>query len=307
MSHTTHSIIMVPPTDFHFNEETAQDNEFQNKVEQPHYLVKESALEEFNVMVNQLRDHHLEVLLLNKRQGDPEMPDAVFPNNWFCTRADGSIDIFPMKAANRKQEARLDALTRLLEYNGYNPRVTHDLRQGNQVLEGTGAMVFDHLKGKAYATLSERCEQDLFEQYCRDRGYHPISFHSTSSKGTPFYHTNVMMSVGEQFAVICLESIADAEERESLLSSLHDDNKQIINIDHQQAEQAFCANILQLRNQQNEPVIVMSQTAFQGFDKKQKQQLEAHGRLICCDIKTIETIGGGSARCMVAENFLPKS
>lgn len=308
MSHTTHSVIMVPPADFQFNEETAQDNEFQTKSDEPHYLIKESALEEFNLMVNQLRDHHLEVLLLNKKHGDPGMPDAVFPNNWFCTRPDGSIDIFPMKTENRRQEVRLDALNHLLQYNGYKIAQANDFRHAyERLLEGTGAMVFDHRNKKAYATLSERCDKQLFIEYCQERNYQPIAFHSVSSKGPPFYHTNVMMSIGEQFATVCLDAIKDQDEKDSVLSSLRQDNKTIIELSHEQVEQSFCANILQLRNQNNEPLIVLSQAAFNGLAKKQRQQLEAQGRPIPCDIKTIEAIGGGSARCMIAENFLPKA
>ncbi len=298
---------MVPPADFHFNEETAQDNEFQHKTDEPHYLIKESAIEEFNLMVNQLRDHHLEVLLLNKKHGDPEMPDGVFPNNWFCTRPDGSIDIFPMKTENRRQEVRIEALNHLLQHNGYKVSQANDFRYGHErLLEGTGAMVFDHRNKKAYASLSDRCNQQVFHQYCQERGYQPIAFHSVSSKGTPFYHTNIMMSIGEQFAAVCLDSIKDQGERETVINSLRQDNKTIIDLEHEQVEHSFCANILQLRNQRNEPLIVLSQAAFNGFDKKQRQQLEAQGRPIPCDIKTIESVGGGSARCMIAENFLPR-
>ena len=307
MSHTTSSIIMVPPADFCFNHETAQDNEFQQESDTPHYLIKESALEEFTLMVNQLRDHHVEVLLLNKHHGDEEMPDSVFPNNWFCTRADGSIDLFPMKTPNRRKEVRPESLQRLLEHNGYQVTQINDYRADYQsYLEGTGAMIFDHRHTKTYAALSERCDSKLLQDYTSQRDYTTVSFHSHSRKNKAFYHTNVMMSVGEQFAVICLNSIKDANERHSVVKSLEEDNKQIIDISLEQAEQHFCANLIQLRNLRNEPLIVLSETAYNGFDKQQRQQLEAHGKLLPCDIHTIETIGGGSARCMIAENFLPK-
>ncbi|GAA4357770.1 arginine deiminase-related protein [Kangiella marina] len=298
---------MVPPSDFCFNAETAQDNEFQQKTDQPHYLVKESALEEFTLMVNQLRDHHVEVLLLNKHHGDPEMPDAVFPNNWFCTRHDGTIDIMPMKTPNRRLEARPEALAKLLEHNGYQIREINQLQDsGEAFLEGTGAMIFDHRHTKTYAALSERCDSQLLADYNRQRGYETISFNSFSRKATPFYHTNVMMSVGEQFAVICLDSITDPQQRASVESQLKADKKQIIDISLAQAEEHFCANVIQLRNLRNDPVIVLSGSAYHGFTKEQRQQISAHGKLIPCDIHTIESIGGGSARCMIAENFLPR-
>lgn len=308
MSHTTSSIIMVPPADFCFNHETAQDNEFQQKIDTPEYLIKEEALEEFTLMVNQLRDHHIEVLLLNKHHGDSDMPDSVFPNNWFCTRADGAIDLFPMKTENRRLEVRPDSLSKLLQHNGYQVKTLNDHRQQHQTfLEGTGVMIFDHNNQKAYATISERCDQTNFEQYCQQRDYQPISFHSYSAQNKPFYHTNVMMSVGEQFAVVCLESISQPQQREQLIKSLENDHKTIIDISFEQTEQYFCANLIQLRNLNNDPLIVMSQSAHDAFDKKQRQTLSKHGILVPCDISTIEAIGGGSARCMIAENFLPKA
>jgi hypothetical protein len=306
MSHTTSSIIMVPPADFCFNHETAQDNEFQQNSESPHYLVKENALEEFTLMVNQLRDHHVEVLLLNKHHGDPEMPDSVFPNNWFCTRADGSVDLFPMKTPNRRNEVRAESLHKMLERNGYQVRQINDYRGDHQAyLEGTGSMIFDHVHKKTYAAVSERCDQTLLESYGSERQYTTISFSSASRSGKPFYHTNVMMSVGEQFAVVCLDSIVDDKERELVVKSLKEDKKQIIDISLEQTEKSFCANLIQLRNLRNEPLIILSESAFNGFTKEQRQKLAAHGKLISCDIHTIETIGGGSARCMIAENFLP--
>lgn len=307
MSHTTSSIIMVPPADFTFNEETAQDNEFQQKTDIPHDLIKEDVMDEFTLMVNQLRDHHVDVLLLNKHHGDPEMPDSVFPNNWFCTTDSGEINLFPMKTPNRRSEVRPESLKKLLEHNGYGVKQINDYRKDSSAfLEGTGAMIFDHAPKKAYAALSERCDPALFETYCHNQGYQAIGFHSQSRSGTPFYHTNVMMSVGEQFVVICLESIKDASERENVVKNLKSDRKTIIDISLEQAEEHFCANLIQLRNKNNDYLIVMSETAHKGFTKAQRRALEAHGTIIACDISTLEKIGGGSARCMIAENFLPK-
>lgn len=297
---------MVPPNDFAFNEQTGADNEFQQHSELPLNIIRDDALSEFNEMVNILRDHHVEVLLLNKQHNTPELPDAIFPNNWFSTDQQGNIHLYPMKTANRQAEVRPNELQQLLERHHYKvgsiePIATQDT---SQALEGTGSIIFDHNNRIAYAALSERCDQELFEQACQFLNYQAISFTTASSTGSPFYHTNVMMSIGDAFAVICSESITSNQQQ--VLDSLSSNHKQLINISLQQAEQSFCGNILQLHNNRNEKLIIMSQSAFDGFSKEQKAQLSKHGKLIACPIPTIESIGGGSARCMMAENFLPK-
>ena len=302
--HTTHSIIMVPPVDFAFNEQTGQDNEFQQPSDLPLDVIRDDALSEFNEMVNILRDHHVEVLLLNKQHDTPPLPDAVFPNNWFSTDNQGSITLYPMKTLNRQAEIRPHALSQLLERNHYKIKHTKTIEHQNQVLEGTGSIIFDHNNTTAYAALSERCDEQLFNNYCQTRGYQAISFQTAASSGKPFYHTNVMMSIGDSFVVICSEAIISNQEQ--VLNKLSSHHKQIIDISLEQAEKSFCANILQLHNLRNEKLIVMSESAYNGFSKAQRNQLEKHGTLVRCPIPTIETIGGGSARCMIAENFLPR-
>lgn len=309
---TTHSVIMVPPTDFAYNEQTGADNEFQNKPNQAQEHIREDALCEFNEMVNRLRDEHIEVLLLNKHaqshQQLPELPDAVFPNNWFSTSSDGTLTLYPMKTPNRRAEVRPEELTQLLNRNGYQVHKTeHVDKNHQQILEGTGSIIFDHKNQIAYAAISERCDLSLFEDYCQQRGYTPISFNSQSSNGKPFYHTNVMMSVGEHFVVICLDSIKDEKQKQQLIDSFAKTKKEVIDISLEQTEKNFCGNILQLNNNKGDKIIVMSESAYQGFSKQQKAKLEKHGKLLPCSIPTIESVGGGSARCMLAENFLTKS
>ncbi len=305
MNHTTHSVIMVPPTDFCFNEQTGADNEFQRNLHLDPTIIKEEAMAEFNQMVNILRDNFIEVLILNKNPDLPALPDAVFPNNWFSTDSNGFITIYPMKTPNRQAEVRPQELSALLAANGYCLNRTKQITANHKVLEGTGSIIFDHKNKTAYAAISERCDFDLFSSYCNEKAYQAISFATQSSNGKPFYHTNVMLSIGEGFAAICLEAIPE-NDRNKVVDSLKRAHKQIIELSLEQTEQAFCANILQLRNSRGELIIVMSDSAYQGLSKEQKNLLGLHGKLVPCPINTIETIGGGSARCMLAENFLPK-
>ena len=306
MRHTTHSVFMVPPTDFRFNEQTGVDNEFQQQVTIDPQILKEDAMAEFNQMVNILRDNFIEVLLLNKNKELPDLPDAVFPNNWFSTDEQGQITLYPMKTANRQAEVRPEELNSLATSNHYQSKSLTDLTTSDHILEGTGSIIFDHKNKKAYAAISDRCEQELFEQYVTQNGYLAISFETRSSTGKPFYHTNVMLSIGEGFAAICTDSVIE-KDREKVISSLKASHKQIIDLSLEQTEKAFCANILQLRNSRSELIIVMSDSAYHGFSKEQKNLLKLHGKLVPCPIDTIEKVGGGSARCMLAENFLPQA
>lgn len=297
---------MVPPTDFCFNEQTGLDNEFQRHSSLDPSIVTEDAMAEFNQMVNILRDNFIEVLLLNKNRALPALPDAVFPNNWFSTNLAGDLILYPMKTPNRQAEVRPDELTALAENNHYQVKNTQVISHPNAALEGTGSIIFDHKNRVAYGAISERCNQDLFDAFCQAQEYIPVAFDTQSSSGKPFYHTNVMLSIGEGFAAICADAILE-EDRERVVESLKRTHKQIIELNLEQTENSFCANILQLRNSRGELIIVMSDSAYHGFSKEQKNLLKLHGKLVPCPIDTIESVGGGSARCMLAENFLPKS
>lgn len=302
------TVLMVRPVDFRFNDETRADNEFQDRPRRSPAEIRTRAAAEFDGMVGRLREEGVTVLVLEK---DPEAavetPDAVFPNNWLSTEHGGALLSFPMLAPNRRAERRVDAVANLLRRQGYQVSERVEIGDGGPALEGTGSLVIDHRHGTVYATESRRCDATMFRRFVHARGYRRgLLFRTASSTGRPIYHTNVMMSVGDGLAVVCAESVVDPTERALLLRSLgrHHD---VVQIDRDQMEHAFCGNLLQLRDVRDEPLVVMSRTAHDGFTPAQRRRLRQHGRLLPVDIPTIEAVGGGSARCMLAEIFLPRS
>ncbi len=311
----TNTIVMVRPVDFTYNEQTAVDNRFQHR---PKNLltVTQDALQEFANMVDKLRSAGINVLVLEADQQRKSLskhtttPDAVFPNNWFSTTVDGGLLVYPMYTQNRRAERRVEDLTKLLIDAGLQVsdlQWVADEDEGDQILEGTGAIVIDHIQQRLYGAQSERCHPLKFTQFAEQNGYQEqYLFQTSDPTGEAIYHTNVMMSIGEQFAVICDECFVDKNHYSEVKQSLKQ-GREVIEISYQQMSEHFCGNILQLRNDQGELVIVMSQNAYQGFSEQQRNQLAQHGQLIPCDINTIESIGGGSARCMIAEIFLPKA
>ncbi len=299
---------MVRPVDFGFNEQTGKDNEFQHRPSKHQSnQITQSALAEFDAMVEQIRKYQIEVLLLTKEHTEQTLPDAIFPNNWFSTRNDGKLFIYPMKTANRRAEVQIEPLTKLLVSANYKLTDIVDLRQkmnDRLVLEGTGSLIFAHSEGRLFAAHSERCNSHALEFYASEYGYQLTSFDSLSQNGQPIYHTNVLMSCGRNFAVIATSVIADQKQRKQTINELEQSVEDIITITETQMAQSFCANILQLEDKNQQPAIVMSNSAYKGFNRQQVKLLEKHGSLIVCNIPTIEHIGGGSARCMIAENFL---
>lgn len=305
--HTTNSAIMCRPFHFGFNEQTNKDNAFQHKPEGTALKVQSQAFDEFESAASKLSQAGVNILIL-EHEPTLKIPDAVFPNNWFTTHADGSVKLYPMKTENRRQEVTPKRLKDLLLNSGYQVEcieIVNDSVGFDGILEGTGAVVFDHHSNKAYAAISERCEESIFMEYCRHYNWSPIAFQATGSTGQPIYHTNVMLSIGNKFAVVCGASISKPQ-RNQVMEQLQQNHLHVIDISLQQAETMFCANILELQNQQGDPVIAMSETAFNGFTTEQKSKLSACGDIVACKIPTIEHIGGGSMRCMLAENFLPK-
>jgi hypothetical protein len=306
---TADCVVMARPRDFGFNEETGLDNEFQNRLAADAAEINRRANAEFQNMVDRLRAEGVEVLTLEPAEGDePKLPDAVFPNNWFSTEHDGTILVYPMMAPSRRAERRIDALKRLLRQNG---RVVKDViplggPDADRFLEGTGSLVIDHVGKIVYAARSARTDPALFQEFIRLRSYQEgMLFSALSSSGRPIYHTNVVMSLGERFAVVCGESIADAAERKGVLELLRR-SFDVLEISFAQTEKCFCGNILQLRNGRNEPLIVMSARAESGFTPEQHGRLAGYGKIVSIDLETIETVGGGSARCMLAEVFSPR-
>jgi len=303
---TTSTVLMVSPDDFGFNAETAGSNLFQHRSADGGSVQKQ-ALQEFDDMVTKLRSAGIRVIRIPSRM-DAITPDAVFPNNWFSLHSSGSgkrtLVGYPMLAPNRRAERRLDQLERQLAAEGLGVDQLIDLsgfEQQGKFLEGTGSMVFDRADRITYAALSPRTEPSVLQDFAQRLHYRPVSFHSYDRGGTPVYHTNVMMSVGKRFAVICAESIRDQQELDTVLRELQRTGKEVITITLAQMG-TMCGNILELRSPQG-TLIVMSQTAYDHFSPQQRKKLQRYGKLLPVQIPTIETIGGGSARCMLGEVF----
>lgn len=303
MSQSTSAILMIRPASFGFNEQTAESNTFQNKgAEQQE--VQQKALQEFDAFVQLLRDNQVNVIVLNDTE-EPVKPDAIFPNNWVTFHENGDVLLYPMQAENRRWERREDLIRKLEDQYKVNHII--DLSRfelQSKFLEGTGSMVLDREHQTAYACLSPRTDKEVLDTFCQYFKYTAITFHAVDAQQKPIYHTNVMMCVGSAYVVICLHSIADANEKEVLVNSFKTTGKQIIEISSEQMNQ-FAGNMLEVQNQVGEKLLVMSQNAFDILTTEQKQALEHYVKIISSDINTIETNGGGSARCMMAEVFLP--
>jgi hypothetical protein len=305
-SQITDTILMIEPAKFGYNAETAENNFFQVKPDNPADKIQAAALQEFRNMVQILRDNGIEVIVVQDTP-EPVKPDAIFPNNWISFQKDNRVAMYPMFARNRRAERRIDVVEKVTGY-GFNisQMVDYSVYESeNRYLEGTGSMVFDRKNRIAYAALSPRTDAKLFAWFCNDFGYIPITFTAKQTVGNnrlPVYHTNVVMSVAENYVVICMESIDNTQEREMLNAVFQDTGKTIIEITENQM-QHFAGNILQLKNKQNEKLLVMSQTAFDSLTDNQKQPLNNFNKIVPIPVPTIEKYGGGSVRCMMAEVF----
>jgi len=304
---TTDTVLMIEPIAFGYNAETAENNYFQ--VEQKSAGIQEKALEEFNHFVEKLRSKGINVITV-KDTLEPHTPDSIFPNNWVSFSEEGKVVLYPMFAKNRRVERRLDIIEDL-KSNGFLVSEIDDWSESennNHFLEGTGSMIFDHEKKLAYGSVSLRLDETLFRKFCAKYNYTPIVFHSYQSVGTerlPIYHTNVMMCVADQFVVICLDCIDNDLERSKVIETIKNSGKEIIEITEEQMQQ-FAGNMLQVKNNAGDRFLVMSQTAYQSLTENQISNIQKHCEIIYSDLNTIEVNGGGSARCMLAEVFLPK-
>ena len=299
---------MVEPIAFGYNSQTAQNNYFQ--VEQKEADIQEKALQEFNNFVEKLREKGIQVITI-KDTLEPHSPDSIFPNNWVSFHEDGRVALYPMFAMNRRVERRSDILDTLRD-EGFNITEVNDFSNSEKeekFLEGTGSMIFDHDFKIAYGSVSLRLDEGLFRDFCEKFGYTPVVFHSFQNVGNqrlPIYHTNVMMCVAEQFVVICLDCIDDELEREKVQEVIKSTDKEVIEISEDQMHQ-FAGNMLQVQNEEGTQFLVMSQTAYKSLKKEQIEKIESYCEIIYADLNTIELNGGGSARCMLAEVFLPKN
>lgn len=305
---TTNTLLMIEPIAFGYNAQTAENNYFQ--VNSENTETQDKALVEFQQFVEKLRKKDINVIVV-KDTLEPHTPDSIFPNNWVSFGVDARVILYPMFAPNRRDERRMDILEQLknegFKINEIFDYSTYEAK--NTFLEGTGSMIFDHDNKIAYGSVSLRLDEQLFRNFCEKIGYTPIVFHSYQTAGQerlPIYHTNVMMCVGDQYVVICLNSIDDENERKSVVETIQKTNKEIIEISEQQLQQ-FAGNMLQVHNNNGEKFLVMSQSAYLSLTQEQIQKIEKYNQILYADLTTIETNGGGSARCMLAEVFLPKN
>ncbi|WBA42427.1 citrulline utilization hydrolase CtlX [Hymenobacter canadensis] len=297
---------MVRPAAFGFNAETAFSNSFQQPIaEQTPGALQARALAEFDGAVAQLRAHGVRVLVFEDAP-EPVRPDAVFPNNWLTLHADGRVLLYPMCAPNRRLERRPDIVAALAQDFLVTEVVDFAAWEQQQVfLEGTGSLIFDHEHRVAYAGLSPRTDAALLAEVCAQLGYRPVSFRAQDAQGQEIYHTNVLLSIGPGFAVVCLESIRDAAERAAVVVSLQETDHEIVDISLAQVA-CFAGNMLILQPAAGPALLALSQTAHEALTPAQRQTLSAYATLLPLPIPTIETIGGGSVRCMLAEVFLPE-
>lgn len=303
---TTDTVLMIEPAAFGFNAETAQNNYFQINSENAETQTK--ALQEFNNFVEKLRSKGINVITV-KDTLEPHTPDSIFPNNWISMHSDGTVVLYPMCAVNRRWERRNDILE-MLQKN-FKVKEIIDLsapENEGKFLEGTGSMIFDHDNKLAYGSVSLRLDEKLFREFCEKFGFEPVVFHSyqtANNERLPIYHTNVMMCVADRFVVICLDCIDDETERKNVVNAIVNSGKEIVEISETQMQQ-FAGNMLQVQNSEGKKFLVMSQSAYQSLNSEQISNIEKYSEIIYSDLETIETNGGGSARCMLAEVFLEK-
>ncbi|MBO0356385.1 amidinotransferase [Hymenobacter sp. BT186] len=296
---------MVRPARFGYNTETAASNHFQHHMQGlGAAAIQARAYAEFDELVAALRTNGVRVLVFEDTL-EPAKPDAVFPNNWLTLHPDGRVLLYPMCAPNRRPERRPDilaALRRQFTVTDVIDLSTHE--QENRFLEGTGSILFNHEHRVAYAALSPRTDATLFREVAAQLGYRPVAFRAYDAQGVAIYHTNVMLCIGSGFAVVCLESITDAAERAAVVGSFMVSGHEIVNISLEQVAR-FAGNLLALQTAAGTTLLAMSQSAFQALTEPQRQTLSKYAALLPPPIPTIETIGGGSVRCMLAEVFLP--
>lgn len=302
---------MIRPVSFRMNEQTAVNNYYQ--IEQNEMLpatITAKAQKEFDVLVDKLKAVGVNVIVVDDTD-ESDTPDAVFPNNWISFHENGDVVLYPMFAENRRLERREDVLD-VLEEQGF---VINDLmdytsaEEEGLFLEGTGSIVLDRVNSKAYCALSPRADEELFIEFCEDFEFSPIIFNAYQTVGDKrelIYHTNVMMTVGETFAVICSECIDDKNEKKAVIESLKQDGKEIIYISESQVN-SFAGNMLQVKGIDGNTFLVMSEMAYNSLNKGQINQIEKHTSILYSNLETIQMCGGGSARCMMAEVFLPKN
>ena len=305
----TNTILMIRPVKFRMNEQTAVNNYFMEDLDLKNQTLNSKAQVEFDNFVQTLKEIGVNVIVIDDTK-EPDTPDSIFPNNWISFHADGTVGLYPMFAENRRNERREDVLD-ILEEKGFVIENVMDYTSAEKegvFLEGTGSILLDRVNSKAYCALSDRAHEDLFLEFCEDFDCMPVIFtanQTVDGKRLPIYHTNVMMALGEEFAVVCLDSIDDKKERKNVVDHLKQNGKEIIEISSFQMHR-FAGNMLEVLGADDQRYLVMSSAAFDSLTPKQINKFESYCKIIHSTLDTIETCGGGSARCMMAEVFLPR-
>lgn len=305
----TNSILMIRPVAFRMNEQTAVNNYFQEDLSIKNAEINAKAQEEFDQFVKVLRENGVNVIVVDDNKAQ-DTPDSIFPNNWVSFHANGTVAIYPMFAPNRRKERREDIFD-VLESHGFQIETVIDYTSAEEdglFLEGTGSILKDRVNQKAYCALSERAHEPLFIEFCEDFDCFPVIFtanQSVNGERLPIYHTNVMMAMAEKFVVICLDSIDDKKERKNVVDHIKKDGREVIRITEAQMH-AFAGNMLQVIGADEKRFMVMSTQAYESLRPDQIKAIEKHSAILHSPLDTIETCGGGSARCMMAEVFLPK-
>jgi hypothetical protein len=311
MKQTTNSILMIRPVAFRMNEQTAVNNYYQKVLDglSP-ATVNEKAQQEFDAFVQKLRNVGVDVTVVDDTL-DPDTPDSIFPNNWISFHQNAEVVLYPMFAENRRAERREDILD-ILEDKGFEIKSINDYTDAEKdgfFLEGTGSLLLDRKNQKAYCALSPRADEELFIEFCEDYDLAPVifeAFQTVNGERKLIYHTNVIMTLGETFAVLCADCIDDKKERKMVLDNLKEDGKEVILITEDQVNN-FAGNMLEVKGTNEKRYLIMSASAHQSLTKKQITQLEKHAEILSSSLDTIEACGGGSARCMMAEIFLPRN
>lgn len=306
MKQTTSTILMVRPANFGYNAQTAVSNAFQQKdTSVAKDEIKQLAVEEFDNFVDKLRDNGIQVTVVQDSE-IPVKPDAVFCNNWISTHTNGTMILYPMLTENRRLERQPYVIEQIEK--DFNIKRHLDFSEHEaigQILEGTGSMILDRVNRLVYACLSPRTHADLLDEFCKWADYEKVVFHSLDKNGQEIYHTNVMMAMGDDFVVICMDSIPDEAERNHVMKHFQQTNKTVIDLSMEQIE-AFAGNMLQVENEARKTFLVMSEQAYNSLVPSQIETIEKFTTILHTPLYTIEKYGGGSARCMMAEIFLEK-
>jgi hypothetical protein len=306
-SQLANSVLMIRPVRFVSNPETAASNHFQGKTDATAEEQQAAALQQFETLAAALQASGVHVVIVDDTE-EPHTPDSIFPNNWVSFHADGRVILYPMEAENRRRERRADIVEHLESDLGFQVREIIDLSQHEQqghFLEGTGSMVLDRTNRVAYACLSSRTHLDALGDFAQRMNYDVVAFDAVDRDGVPIYHTNVLMNVGEEIAVICDVSITREDQREAVLGRLRATGHEVLTLSFDQLD-AFAGNMLELKNREGERVLAMSQRAFDSLTSEQRSILGSKAQVVAVAIDDIEDSAGGSVRCMLAEIHLPQ-